>query len=210
MPGHMPADLGQARGARGGLADQTAVEDHHDAVGELQQFVESALTSSTTAPRLRTAMISAWICAIAAKSRPKQGLAAIMMSTSPPSSRASTALHVAAGELADRRVVAARLDLVAPDRVRRPFAECGLLGPPAAAREPGRSKARNAKLSTTLMRATRAFLSGLSDRYQAPHLAPLALRLPHHGNVTFYTAITIAITIYAVYKMAIVHRGHNK
>src|ERR1700687_1094877 len=35
-------------------------------------------------------MISAWICATAAKSRPKQGLAATRISTSPPSSRAST------------------------------------------------------------------------------------------------------------------------
>jgi hypothetical protein len=51
----------------------------------------SLLTSSTAAPRLRAATISAWICATAEKWSPKHGFAAMITSAPPASSRASTA-----------------------------------------------------------------------------------------------------------------------
>ena len=65
----------------------------------------SSLTSSTAAPALRASRIRAWISATAAKSRPKQGLAAISTETVVGQlARQHGALHVAAGQLADRRV----------------------------------------------------------------------------------------------------------
>jgi hypothetical protein len=72
----MAADDGEVGVAGAGLVDDLAVEHYHQTVGEFQKLVEISLTSSTAAPRLRAAMISAWICATAAKSRPKHGLAA--------------------------------------------------------------------------------------------------------------------------------------
>ena len=76
----------------------------------------SSLTSSTAAPRLRAATISAWISATAAKSSPKHGIGGDQhVDLAAELARQHRALDVAAGEVADRRIGRAGLDLVARD-----------------------------------------------------------------------------------------------
>jgi len=63
------AEVGVAMGSRG----RRALAHDDDAVGQREHLVESALISSTAAPRLRASMMRDRISATAAKSRPKQG-----------------------------------------------------------------------------------------------------------------------------------------
>ena len=113
-------------------------------------------------------MICERISATAAKSRPKQGLAAISTLTSSASSRASTArwtlppesVPIGASGPGVLTLVAARSARAAAPRMARAFSH----QPPRA--KGGWSKLRNARFSATLMRATQALRSGSSGSRQ--------------------------------------------
>src|SRR5438094_787672 len=71
MPGHLAADLRQVRFARSGFVDEPAIEHHQDSICQFEQFVEIFTDQEHGGTAIRTAMISAWICATEAKSNPE-------------------------------------------------------------------------------------------------------------------------------------------
>ena len=61
MTRHVPPDLGEIGFTGAGLVDELTVEHHDQTVGEFEQFVKVFADEKHRGPRLRAAMIPAWI-----------------------------------------------------------------------------------------------------------------------------------------------------
>ena len=176
MPRHVAADGGEVcrapESSRRRCGRPTSPAMRSDSSSSSSR---SSLTSSTAAPRLRAATIRPWISATAAKSSPNTGLAAISTSTSPDSSRASTARctlppdSVAIGASGDER-----LDPVARDQLARRVAHraAGAASQPLAQRLSGRSCGTPCcrRRSCAATQALRSGSSGRQRHVVAQHL----------------------------------------
>src|SRR5262245_25560446 len=136
MPRHVPSDIQRIGVTRACLVDQAAVEDHHDAVGELQKLIAvRAYQWHAAAPVAHRADLGVDL-RDRREVEPEAGIGRDHhIDLAAELARQHGALHVAAGELTYRRVGRARLDLVARDLALGLRAERRALEPPAAGGE---------------------------------------------------------------------------